>query len=92
VANGTKAELLAAGGLRVRALDPATLQKALERAGLAVTAGADGALTVQAEAEAVGQVAASISAVLLELRPVDTGGLEELFLTLTAGEPKETAR
>jgi ABC-2 type transport system ATP-binding protein len=37
-------------------------------------------------------VAASISAVLLELRPVDTGGLEELFLTLTAGEPKETAR
>ncbi|GIF48128.1 ABC-2 type transport system ATP-binding protein [Asanoa ferruginea] len=92
VANGTKAELLAGGGLRVRALDPATLQKALERAGLPVTAGADGALTVQAEAEAVGQVAASISAVLLELRPVDTGGLEELFLTLTAGESKETAR
>ncbi|MEV4623008.1 ATP-binding cassette domain-containing protein [Asanoa sp. NPDC049573] len=92
VANGTKAELLAAGGVRVRALDTATLRTALERAGLAVTAGADGALTVQAEAEEVGQVAASISAVLLELRPVDTGGLEELFLTLTAGEPKETAR
>jgi ABC-2 type transport system ATP-binding protein len=92
VANGTKEELLAAGGVRVRALDPGTLQKALERAGLAVTASADGALTVQAEAEQVGQVAASISAVLLELRPVDTGGLEELFLTLTAGEAKETAR
>jgi len=92
VANGTKEELLAAGGVRVRALDPVTLQKALERAGLAVTAGADGALSVQAEAEQVGQVAASISAVLLELRPVDTGGLEELFLTLTAGEAKETAR
>ncbi|MEV4535333.1 ATP-binding cassette domain-containing protein [Asanoa sp. NPDC049518] len=92
VANGTKEELLAAGGVRVRALDPGTLQKALERAGLAVTAGSDGALSVQAEAEQVGQVAASISAVLLELRPVDTGGLEELFLTLTAGEAKETAR
>ncbi|MEV0717783.1 ATP-binding cassette domain-containing protein [Asanoa sp. NPDC050611] len=92
VANGTKAELLAAGGVRVRALDPATLKRALERAGLAVTGGADGALIVQAEAEQVGQVAASISAVLLELRPVDTGGLEELFLNLTAGEAKETAR
>ena len=92
VANGTKAELLAAGGVRVRALDPDTLKKALERAGLAVTAGPDGALAVQAEAEQVGQVAASISAVLLELRPVDTGGLEELFLTLTANEAKETAR
>ena len=92
VANGTKEELLAAGGVRVRALDPGTLQKALERAGLPVTATTDGALTVQAEAEQVGQVAASISAVLLELRPVDTGGLEELFLTLTAGEAKETAR
>ncbi|GAA1885829.1 ABC transporter ATP-binding protein [Asanoa iriomotensis] len=92
VANGTKAELLAGGGVRVRALDPATLRVALERAGLAVTGGADGALIVQAEAEQVGQVAASISAVLIELRPVDTGGLEELFLTLTAGEAKETAR
>ncbi|SNT44597.1 ABC-2 type transport system ATP-binding protein [Asanoa hainanensis] len=92
VANGTKEELLAAGGVRVRALDPGTLRTALERAGFAVTAGADGALSVQAEAEQVGQVAASISAVLLELRPVDTGGLEELFLTLTAGEAKETAR
>jgi ABC-2 type transport system ATP-binding protein len=92
VANGTKEELLAAGGVRVRALDPGTLQKALERAGLPVTATTDGALTVQAEAEQVGQVAASISAVLLELRPVDTGGLEELFLTLTASEAKETAR
>ncbi|WP_203718859.1 ABC transporter ATP-binding protein [Asanoa siamensis] len=92
VANGTKAELLAAGGVRVRALDPATLRVALERAGLAVTEGAEGALIVQAEAEQVGQVAASISAVLIELRPVDTGGLEELFLTLTAAEAKETAR
>ncbi len=35
VANGSKEELLAAGGVRVRALDPGTLQKALERAGLA---------------------------------------------------------
>ncbi|MDG4821846.1 ATP-binding cassette domain-containing protein [Asanoa sp. WMMD1127] len=92
VANGSKEELLAAGGVRVRALDPGTLQKALERSGLAVTAGADGALIVQGEAEQVGQVAAAISAVLLELRPVDTGGLEELFLTLTAAEAKETAR
>jgi ABC-2 type transport system ATP-binding protein len=92
VANGTKEELLAGAGIRVRALDQGTLRMGLERAGLAVTAAADGALLVQAEAEQVGQVAASISAVLTELRPVDTGGLEELFLNLTAGETKESAR
>jgi len=93
VADGTKEELLAGGGVRVRATDNEALRRALAAAGLAVTRASDGALVVQAEAEQVGKVAADTSAVLLELRPVDAGGLEELFLTLTAnGETKEVAR
>jgi len=84
VAQGSKQELLAATGVVVRGLDPAALHEALADAGLAATPGSDGALLVEAEAEAVGRAAAAAGVVLLELRPADTGGLEELFLSLTS--------
>jgi ABC-2 type transport system ATP-binding protein len=86
VAEGAKDELLAASGVVVRALDPAALHQALADAALSATPGADGALLVDAEAEAVGRVAARAGLVLLELRPADTGGLEQLFLSLTREE------
>ena len=84
VAQGSKQELLAATGVIVRGLDPVALHEALADAGLTATPGADGALLVEAEAEAVGRAAAAAGVVLLELRPADTGGLEELFLSLTS--------
>ncbi len=84
VAQGSKQELLAATGVIVRGLDPAALHEALADAGLIATPGSDGALLVEAEAEAVGRAAAEAGVVLLELRPADTGGLEELFLSLTS--------
>ncbi|MDO3700917.1 ATP-binding cassette domain-containing protein [Micromonospora sp. C28SCA-DRY-2] len=86
VAQGDKAELLAGAGTRVRARDPQALRRALDAAGLDVTGGTDGGLLVHAEAEAVGQAAADAGVALTELRPADGGGLEQLFLTLTAGE------
>jgi ABC-2 type transport system ATP-binding protein len=86
VAEGAKNDLLAASGVVVRALDPAALHQALADAGLSATPGADGALLVESEAEAVGRVAARHGLVLLELRPADTGGLEQLFLSLTREE------
>jgi ABC-2 type transport system ATP-binding protein len=86
VAQGAKADLLAASGTLARALEPGALERALEAAGLAATAGPDGALLVDAGAEAVGRAAAAAGVVLLELRPADGAGLEELFLTLTAGD------
>jgi ABC-2 type transport system ATP-binding protein len=89
IAQGSKSELLAASGVIVRALDPAALHEALAAAGLTATPGADGALLVEAEAEAVGRVAAASGLVLLELRPADTGGLEELFLSLTSSGREE---
>jgi ABC-2 type transport system ATP-binding protein len=85
VAQGSKLELLAATGVIVRGLDPAALHEALAAAGLEATPGSDGALLVEAEAEAVGRAAAAAGVVLLELRPADAGGLEELFLSLTSG-------
>jgi len=89
VAAGSKSELLAATGVIVRGLDPSALHQALADAGLTATPGADGALLVEAEAEAVGRAAAAAGVVLVELRPADTGGLEELFLSLTASSPEE---
>jgi ABC-2 type transport system ATP-binding protein len=89
VAQGGKEELLAASGVIVRGLDPVGLHEALADAGLTATPGSDGALLVEAEAEAVGRAAAAAGVVLLELRPADTGGLEELFLSLTSSGREE---
>ncbi len=91
VAQGAQAELLAGAGTIVRATDPARLRAALAADGLAATeAGHDGAQLVQADPEAVGRAAAAAGAVLVELRTADTGGLEQLFLSLTGTHtPKE---
>ncbi|MGN9804010.1 ABC transporter ATP-binding protein [Micromonospora sp. L32] len=91
VAQGGKDELLAGTGTLVRARDPRALRLTLDRAGLPADAGTDGGLLVRAEAEAVGQVAADAGLVLTELRPAGSGGLEQLFLTLTAGTSTKEA-
>jgi ABC-2 type transport system ATP-binding protein len=93
VAQGDKAELLAGSGTVVKALDPGALALLLERIGLTGTATTDGGVTVQADAETIGRAAADAGLVLLELRPAGSGGLEQMFLTLTAGESvKESVR
>ncbi|XVV09394.1 ABC transporter ATP-binding protein [Actinoplanes sp. CA-131856] len=93
VAQGDKAELLAASGTLVRALDPAALDLVLKRAGLAGTKTTDGGVVVQAGAETIGRAAADAGLVLIELRPAGGGGLEQMFLTLTAGDSvKEAVR
>ncbi|MFE0592255.1 ABC transporter ATP-binding protein [Micromonospora echinospora] len=84
VAQGGKDELLAGAGTLVRARDPQALRGALAAAGLSVTGSTDGGLLVRAEAGAVGQAAADAGVALTELRPAGSGGLEQLFLTLTA--------
>ncbi len=89
VAQGSQAELLAATGVIVRGLDQGALHQALADAGMTATPGADGALLVEADAEAVGRAALAAGVVLTELRPADTGGLEELFLSLTSSGREE---
>ncbi|MEV4348813.1 ATP-binding cassette domain-containing protein [Actinoplanes sp. NPDC049596] len=93
VAQGDKTELLAASGTLVRALDPAALELVLKRAGITGTKTTDGGVVVQTGAETVGRAAADAGLVLLELRPAGSGGLEQMFLTLTAGDSvKEAVR
>jgi ABC-2 type transport system ATP-binding protein len=90
VADGSKEELLAGSGVRVRGLEPEKLEWALTSAGVAATRTPDGALVAQTDAETVGRAAAAAGLVLLELRPADGGGLEQLFLELTTnGASKE---
>ncbi|MEU8253670.1 ATP-binding cassette domain-containing protein [Micromonospora inaquosa] len=90
VAQGDKNELLSGGGTVVRARDGAALRRALDAANLTAADSSEG-LLVQADAEAVGQAAADAGVALAELRPASGGGLEQLFLTLTAGESTKEA-
>jgi ABC-2 type transport system ATP-binding protein len=91
VAQGLKSELLAPRGTLVRATDRAALELALAGAGFEPTR-SDGALIVDAEPAAVATATATADVVLTELRPADNGGLEQLFLSLTATDPKENGR
>jgi ABC-2 type transport system ATP-binding protein len=93
VAQGDQAELLAASGVVVKALDPDALDRVLQRIGLTGTKSTDGGVVVQSDAETIGRAAADAGLVLLELRPAGGGGLEQMFLTLTAGDSvKESVR
>ncbi|WBB82221.1 ABC transporter ATP-binding protein [Micromonospora sp. WMMD882] len=91
VAQGDRDELLAGAGTLVRARDPQALRAALTTAGLDATSSTDGGLLVAAEAGAVGQAAADARVALVELRPAGSGGLEQLFLTLTADQSTREA-
>ena len=93
VAQGDKAELLAQSGTVVRALDMGALETVLKRIGLSGTRATDGGVVVETDAETIGRAAADAGLVLLELRPAGSGGLEQMFLTLTAGDSvKEAVR
>jgi ABC-2 type transport system ATP-binding protein len=89
VCQGSKAELLEAAGTVVRAADVATLQRALAAAGIASTVFEDGSLHTDADTALVGRAAYDGGVVLTELRKADSGGLEEMFLELTADTQRE---
>ncbi len=93
VARGTRDELLrnATGGISttlVTALDNQQLTSALTEKGYAVHPAGDG-LRVTAEPVDVGRVAAESQIVLVDLRAGNEGGLEDLFLELTADTQRE---
>ena len=90
VADGRLDDLLGAAGVLARATDPAALAAALQRHGVAFTPADGGAVRVRADAGTVGRAALAGGVVLTELR--SDGGLEDLFLTLTApGTTKDAA-
>ncbi len=93
VAQGDKKSLLAgaakgAATTFVTALDNAALSAALSAKGFTVASAGDG-LKVEAEAVEVGRTALEAAVVLTDLRSAE-GGLEDLFLELTAETQRET--
>ncbi|WP_435198744.1 ABC transporter ATP-binding protein [Janibacter sp. GS2] len=88
VAEGGVDELLQQQGTRVRSLDDQGLAAALAAAGIEVVTAPDG-LLAQASTEEVGRVALEARVVLTDLASGSAGGLEELFLSLTAADSRE---
>ncbi|MGB7449232.1 MAG: ATP-binding cassette domain-containing protein [Ornithinimicrobium sp.] len=91
VAQGTREELLRPTGTTVRSTDDDRLAEALRREGLGVQPLPDRGLRVDAEPVQVGATAAAHGIPLAELRPAESRGLEEMFLTLTADNSREKA-
>jgi len=88
VSQGSMTELLRGSGTVVRGHDTHALEQALRSAGLITTYTDDGALYTEAESGVVGLVARESGVALTELRVAD-GGLEEMFLQLTAHIQRE---
>jgi ABC-2 type transport system ATP-binding protein len=88
VAQGCITDLLRGSGTVVRARDSHALERALRSAGLITTYTDEGAVHTEAESEVVGLVAHESGLALTELRVAD-GGLEEMFLQLTAPIQRE---
>jgi ABC-2 type transport system ATP-binding protein len=82
-AQGTRAELLTESGTIVEADDLATLDAALDSAGLAMHPVDGDRRLVEAEPEVVARVAMANDLVLRRLAPAEGAGLERLFFELT---------
>jgi ABC-2 type transport system ATP-binding protein len=89
VCQGSKADLLQAAGTVVRSPDREALERALAVAGIAATGSADGSFSTRADINDVARAAYSGGVLLTELRTADSGGLEDMFLELTADTQRE---
>ena len=83
VAQGTKQELLQTRGAYVQAVEVEALRDALHRENVQVVPSGAG-LRSDAEPVQIGRIAAANRLTLVELRPAEGAGLEELFLELTS--------
>jgi ABC-2 type transport system ATP-binding protein len=88
VCQGSKSELLQSTGTVARAADMYALKRAFDKSGLHTTVSDDGSLHTDADPARAGRAALDAGVPLTELRTVD-GGLEEMFLELTADTQRE---
>jgi ABC-2 type transport system ATP-binding protein len=91
VAQGAKSDLLRGAGCFVRAVGADVLAAALADAGLTSTSAGPDALRAEGTAEQVGMIAFAAGVPVIELRPADGAGLEEMFLHLTSETQREGA-
>ncbi len=88
VCQGSLKDLLRGEGSVARTADAPALLRALHASGADATANADGGVTTDADPDRVGAVALAAGLVLTELRPTE-GGLEDMFLELTADTQRD---
>jgi len=88
VCEGSKADLVRSMGTVARADDLAALRRALHAAGIETTESDEGGVATSAEPARVGRAAFAAGITLTELRTAD-GGLEDMFLELTADTQRE---
>ena len=92
VAQGAKSDLLRSAGSMLRTLDRDVVVRPSSASSITSTpVGTDG-LLVHAETARVGQIVFAAGVPVLELRPADGAGLEEMFLELTADTQRDTTR
>jgi ABC-2 type transport system ATP-binding protein len=94
VASGRLDTLLASSSLLLRTPDPDALAAALRAAHIGYVPGPDHTFTVDVQdgrvtPELVARVALEQQVLLTELRQSDSGGLEQLFFSLTAAKPAQ---
>jgi len=91
VAQGAKDDLLRSAGSIVRTTDRVLVARALMESGVTSSLVGDDGLLAQADAAQVGKVAFAAGVPVIELRPADGAGLEEMFLELTSETQRDTA-
>jgi ABC-2 type transport system ATP-binding protein len=90
VAQGAKSDLLRSAGSIVRTTEREVIARALVASGVTSSPVGEDGLLAQADAELVGKIAFSAGIPVIELRPADGAGLEEMFLELTAETQRDT--
>ena len=90
VAQGAKRHLLESAGSIIRIPDREVVARALVEAGVTASAVGPDGLHVHADAEDVGRIAFAAGVPVIELRPAEGAGLEEMFLKLTAETQRES--
>jgi len=88
VCEGSKSDLVRSLGTVARADDTVALHRALHAAGIDTTVSDEGGVATPAEPAHVGHVAFAAGIALTELRTAD-GGLEDMFLELTADTQRD---
>jgi ABC-2 type transport system ATP-binding protein len=90
VAQGAKSDLLRSAGSVIRTFARDVVARALLDSRISSSPLGEDGLLVQAETTQVGRIAFAAGVPLIELRPADGAGLEEMFLALTAETQRDT--
>ncbi|MCW2763150.1 MAG: transporter [Marmoricola sp.] len=90
VAAGAKDDLLRSAGSVLRTPDRDIAARALTEAGVTSTPRGPDGLLAHAETARVGAIVFAAGVPVIELKPADGAGLEEMFLQLTAETQRET--